>query len=358
MIDKEEIVKNLSKHYTIEVMRAFGNIDPASKAIEIIATSLQEIYRYFEPNYFKGKFLVCKNFQDDLCYEDGTLLYDKNILLSKINGLIIIQVFDNSSKMMLWEDHDPKKLLEQKNTLIYQFCNNQESFFANGIEIDITLYGKGSRFSTQFINLNYALQDYSQTKILRSSCNHFSQSWKDSNRLFFRGGGRGSNIPEKFMQMSLYEYLKTVFRGITMEPAREGNLFGNSDNPKPVDIKISWREANRIALIEVKFIGTVKKDADGNIYRHDDSRANEGISQLKGYHDKALSDYPTTIIKSYLVVIDGRRNNLTADMANINLEDGMYYKDVDIVIDEDKKYHETIIGFERPIRMFVEPICS
>jgi hypothetical protein len=361
MQDKEEIVRTISTHYSSQVMRAFGNIDPASKALELIAKSLKEIYRYFEPSFFKGDFFVCKNLNDELCFEEskGALLYDKNILLNRTNGLMIIQIFNDSGKMIIWEDQDPDELLIQNTTLTYHFTNNKEFFFANESKIDVTIYDKGSRFATQFNDLIEALQLYSKTKILKSSCKHFSDSWADNNRLFFRGGGSGSNIPEKFMQLSLHEFLNTYFtRGISMESSREYNVVGDFSKPKPVDIKINWREANRTALIEMKFIGTVKKDSDGEIYTHSDPRANMGVTQLKGYHDSAYSDTPTTIIKSYLVVIDGRRNNLSAPKTTINVADGMHFKDVEIIIDADKKFHETILGFEKPIKMFAEPICT
>ncbi len=361
MPDNEEIIRNLSNQYHIKVMRAFGNIDPAAKALEVVAKSLNEIYRYFEPSFFKGDFFVCKNFNDKLCFDEskGTFLYDKNILLNRTDGSIIIQVFDNSSKMIIWENEAPEVLLKQKETLTYHFKNNKEFFIANELNIDITIHNIGSRFATQFNDLVVALQEYSKYKILKSSCKHFSESWADANRLFFRGGGSGSNIPEKFMQLSLHEFLSTCFaRGIFMESSREYNVSGDLDRPKPVDIKIHWREANRTALIEMKFVGTVKKHSDDEIYKHGNPKANSGITQLKGYHDAASSDTPATIIKSYLVVIDGRRDNLTADKTTITTADGMHYKDVDITIDTDKRFHETIPGFEKPIRMFAEPICS
>ncbi|MBU1052543.1 MAG: hypothetical protein KKC46_01800 [Proteobacteria bacterium] len=361
MQDKEEIIRTLSDHYIAKVMRAFGNVDPASKALEVVAKSLNEIYRYFEPSFFKGDFFVCKDLNDQPCFDEskGALLYDKNILLNRTGGLLIIQVFTDSSKMIIWEDQDPDELFKQTKTLIYHFNNNKEYFFANGSKIDITIYNKGSRFATQFNDLVQALCHYSKSKILKSTCKHFSDSWADTKRLFFKGGGSGSNIPEKFMQLSLHEFLSTFFaRGISMESSREYNVVGDLSKPKPVDIKIQWREANRTALIEIKFIGTVKKEADGEIYTHGDPRANQGIAQLKEYFDTASSDAPTTILKSYLVVIDGRRNNLTPDKTTINTADGMCYKDIDIVINEDKKFHESILGFEKPIRMFAEPVCS
>lgn len=363
MHDREEIVRNLTEHYTYKVEKAFNNRDEASKALEVVAKSLKEIYRYFEPSFFAGNFFVCKNLGDNPCFNEssGTLLYDKNILLNRTSGLMIIQVFNDRSKMILWETENPDELFKQKDTLTYHFYNNREYFFANEQKIDLTIKNFGSRYATQFSDLLDALNNYSQIKILKSSCRHFSDSWADSKRLFFKGGGRGSNIPEKFMQLSLHEYLSSYpfdSRGISMESSREYNTIGDMTHPKPVDVKLIWREANRVAIIEIKFMGTVKPDSGGNPYTHQDPRANVGIMDIKEYHDAASTDSPTTLLKSYLLVIDGRRNNLQAAQTTINTTDGMHYKDVEIVIDSDKKFHETIQGFEKPIRMFAEPICS
>jgi hypothetical protein len=58
-----------------------------------------------------------------------------------------------------------------------------------------------------------------------------------------------------------------------------------------------------------------------------------------------------------LVVIDGRRNNLTKESATISQADGMHYKEKEIEIDEDKHFHTSVQGFEKLIRMFAAPVC-
>jgi len=162
------------------------------------------------------------------------------------------------------------------------------------------------------------------------------------------------------MQESLYEFLRTQesLRGVAIEVVREFNV--NSDKPKPVDIRIQWKEANRTALIEVKWIGAVKSTMATRIRREEGVRAaNPGYFQLKGYYDEARSDLPTAIIKSHLVVIDGRRRNLADDAVAISFVDGMHFQNKDdLEIDEDKKYYESVPGFELPIRMFAAPICG
>lgn len=241
---------------------------------------------------------------------------------------------------MLWENKTISAPETIHNVLIYFYNLHKEYFYANGEKIDITISQKGSRFAVQFEDLLAHLKDYERRQIFYSSCPQFKQSWQDTNRLFFNGGGRGTNIPEKFMQESVYDFLTIALgRGIVIDTVREYNISGDFDSkPKPVDIKITWREANRVAIIEIKFLGAVKPSSGGKMYIHDDKRANEGIFQLKGYHDKILEDAPTTILKSHLLVIDGRRKNLKSTQSTIDYADGMYFKSVDILIDGDKNF--------------------
>lgn len=358
MLDREEIIRNITSHYVIKVIKAFNEIDGSSKAIEVMAKGLNEIYRYFEPAFFNGNLYVVKTLDDSFVLDraPGTIIYDKNVLLNRINGNIVIQIFEDES-IYLWENTTISTPLTISNTLTYHYHQNQEFFYANGQSIDITITRRGSRFATQFEDLLTILKDYETNKIMQSSCSYFNQSWNDTNRLFFIGGGRGNNIPEKFMQESLAEYLSTALsRGIKIETVREYNIVADYSKPKPVDVKITWREANRIAIIEAKFLGMVKPNSGGTPYTHDDRRANEGLVQVKEYHDKILSDIPTTMIKSHLVVIDGRRNNLISTQTTINWADGMYYKDIDIVVDQDKKYFDSVPGFEKPIKIFASPV--
>ncbi len=364
MSNREEIVKDLSSHYTINIMRAFGGkVDPASNAIQEIAKCINEVYRYFEPSFFEGDFYVCKKFDDSYCFkeDDGALVYDKNIFLNRTTGTIVIQTFNDNTRLHLWENKNIEDILEEDNILIYHYSGHKEFFHANGSKIDITILNDGSRFASQYNDLVNALLEYSQKKIFYSSCEHFSESWANpkDKRIFFRGGGSGNNIPEKFMQLSLHEFLDSHFvRGIKMESSREYNIVGDFKKPKPVDIKIHWREANRTAIIEVKLVGTIKKDSDAEIYDYKIAKVHKGLVQLKEYFDSARQDSPTTILKAFLIVIDGRRNNLIKDAVTVNTKDGMHFKDKELKIKEDKKYYNSIVGFEKPIRMFSCPICD
>lgn len=351
-----QIIENISGHFAIQIYKAFNHSDQSIKALEIIAKSLRkELYRYFEPSFFSGKFFVCKHFDDAFILDekDGVEIYDKNILLNITDGVIVIQVLNND-RLMMWENVNTDAIFGRDDMLTYLFEENKEYFFANAEKIEIPFAPPGSMFATQFYELAKALNDYKTQRVFRSTCPIFSEAWFDDNHIFFKGGGK--DIPEKHLQQSLHHYLDTNMnlRGIT-PILREFNVLG--DTPKPVDIVVNWGEANRLALIEVKWLGK-SIPASGNPARHDNSRANEGIKDLKEkYFDQAQANMPRTIIKAYLIVIDARRHGTNRNTVTISYADGRYYENIELTIDGDKRFYQSIPGFEKPIRMFAAPIC-
>ena len=83
------------------------------------------------------------------------------------------------------------------------------------------------------------------------------------------------------------------------------------------------------------------------------------MKQIKEYIDLERGDTPSIITKGYLVVVDGRRRNISKNkVGNISRDDGMHYANKELKIDDDKKYWVTYSNIEKPIRMFVEPICE
>jgi hypothetical protein len=228
------------------------------------------------------------------------------------------------------------------------FTKDKECFIINTKSIYIEkLHGIYSFYSSYYAELDEKLAHYSIAKILKSSCHYFSKSWFDEKHIYFK------NKPEEEMQISLKEFLSSALRNI--EVVREFTLGAH----KPVDIRVRWLSANRSALIEVKWLGNSLNnagDALGTEYKN--SRATEGIKQLKKYLELSERDMPETIAKAYLVVFDGRRRNISKRFVNaISEEDGLYYKSKDLKIPEEYDYHRKIHNFAKPIRMFASPIC-
>ncbi len=361
-----EQVEQIGSYFPNKVMRAAGYNPLCEVALVLIAKSLrQDLFRFFEPSFFKGKLFIAKHFDDQFIYEQdaGVMLLDKNPLLERFEGNLFIQVFNNG-QVYLWENQDEEVLSNRDDVLTYFFESDHEYFLIAGQAIEFTQYPYGSMFAPQFYFLAAAFEEYKVRKIKHSSCRWFSEAWhrpvkevaEDTyyeNRVLFQGA---ADSPEKPIQDSLENFLKDSpnFRGIDLEVNREFNV--DSDQPKPVDFRVTWLEANRMALVEVKWVGD-SINANGNLWSPRDARVNEGLHQLKGYWDSARQDYPNKLMKAFLVVIDGRRRGLTPHSVEVTFANGYHYQNKEFVIQPDRKYFEEIVGFETPVRMFADPIC-
>jgi hypothetical protein len=161
--------------------------------------------------------------------------------------------------------------------------------------------------------------------------------------MFFR------SKPERKMRQSLTQYLKIRLRGnIEVRPEQV------VDESHPVDIKVTWFLSNRLALIEIKWLGK-SRNARSLTTSYSIGRARKGARQLADYIDGNASQAPIHVSRGYLVVIDGRRYGLNINVASVNHKRGMYYANSEISYNP--KFHKLRPDFEEPIRMFAEPIC-
>lgn len=350
------IINNVQKSFPLNVIGLFNYSIEATNAIELLAKELTELYNFIEPGLFERKIIVIKNICDTpaLPLDRGTSLKMNKAKLFGYDKDIVIQLFDNRD-IILWEDEDYFPAFQSGDNIIYVYETNSEKIFAKKKEIDITINSFGSQFSDEFDELQKQIVNYHLYKIKYSSCPIFHNSWNSNKRIFFKGGGK--DIPEKYMQESLHNFIKdlNIFKGKIgqFDPTREHNLNAS----KPVDIIVRWEKSNRIALIEVKWLG--KSIYDGRFKStYSNARANEGFVQLKEYYDLAKKDNPNKIIRCYLIVIDARRWHTNEQTSAISRTNGMYYEHKEIELDEDKKYHLVYKDIHKPIRMFVEPICD
>jgi len=112
---------------------------------------------------------------------------------------------------------------------------------------------------------------------------------------------------------------------------------------------------NRLALIEIKWLGTSRDDKKIKSH-YSESRAKQGAKQLSDYMDSNKIQAPVHETRGYLVVVDARRAKLTLKRTTISSGDGLKYANSEISYSP--KYHESRLDFENPIRMFVNPVCA
>lgn len=349
-------LNSIEDSFPNNVMKEFEYSKKATEAIAIISKELTELYNFIEPGLFDNKIIVFKNLNDNIAFptEQSVSLKMNKANLYGFRNDIVIQLFSDRN-ILMWEKYDITSLFSCEQNLIYVYDTNTEKIFAKRKEIDISTGSFGSRFSNEFNDLEQQLNNYYIHKVKHSSCPLFAQAWNSEKRIFFKGGGK--DIPEKYMQESLHNFIKdlSIFKGEVgqFDPTREHNLNAS----KPVDIIVRWEKSNRIALIEIKWLGKSINN-ERVTSEHSNSRANQGFEQLKGYFDLAKQDNPNKIIKCYLIVIDGRRKNTTIQSKSISFENGMHYEFKEIELSDDKKYHQTYKNIHKPIRMFAEPICN
>jgi hypothetical protein len=347
MIDQKLIDIVRGEIYPLKIYNASGNNSISVTVSAELIKAITAIYRFIEPSHLNGKLVIYKRFVNDalLQRESAVPVYNMDELTHINSDIIIIESKDD--QLLLWNNIDEVAFLEDTNTVFYCYENNTEYFYVNQQKIEIPhSFHCSSIYSLQYMDLDTELRRYYIEKIVTSNCAIFKECWYDNNRIFFK------SAPEEIMQKSLKEFLSSALRGV--EVVREYNL----NAAKPVDIRVKWTEANKSALIELKWLGKSKNDTGRITATYADSRANDGAKQLKEYLDMDNTDTPNIISKAYLVVIDGRRKDINKETTTINTENGMYYENQDINFSEEHKYFERLKNFARPFRMFAKPIIS
>ena len=347
------VEKIRSENYLIEIFSSTKDakyIGITKRIIELV----KGIYRCIEPSHFKGKLIVFYDFSNTLSLEfaEGVNYNDCTVLDINSNSLLLQLKASDDLSNTLWtniSDDCIKELLSTKKEFIaYVFEERKEYFMVNNTKITINnQFDCPSIFALQYYYMYEALLDYKNENVRTVSCEHFKKCWNDKKWIYLK------NKPEEQMQISLHEFLKNRIRGVDVR--REFNLNAS----KPVDLRVFWREANRAALIELKWLGQSLNN-DGEIgTEYTNSRANDGMKQIKEYIDLNNGDGPTVISKGYLVVIDARRKNISKNKIDvISKTNGFHYASEELNIDKDNQYWLSFPNIEKPIRMFVEPVCE
>ena len=153
------------------------------------------------------------------------------------------------------------------------------------------------------------------------------------------------------MRRSLDRFLKaSLGAGYEVRPEQV------MDESHPVDIKVTYTPANRLMIIEIKWLGD-SRDGSGHVtVEHRDARAKEGATQLADYLDQNRAQAPFHVCHGYYVIIDARRRRLRPDATTINRQDGLHYANQDIAFNPE--YHRLRRDYDTPYRMFAEPVCT
>lgn len=343
--EMRDIVHNL---YVTMVVQQHGG--PGGEALKQLLEALHKIYRWLEPESVREKLIVFKALSES----NHPLPRDKAVLIQRPEGFaqheggpFIIQVLD-SGEFLLWKEAAADLPQLADVAVVYEYANRSEHFFAKGERrkaprIDT---GYASVFAIPtFSSLRQALDAYRTVMARMSTCEILKTAWCEESRLFWKVK------PEATMRRSLGQFLTSTLRDAEVRPEQI------VDETHPVDIKVTWMLLNRLALIEIKWLGDSKDEATGKIttsYRQ--ARAKDGAKQLSEYLDANREHAPERRTRGYLVVFDARRRGLSDDATEVARDNGLHYADDEI--EYDPRYHETRTDFAEPVRFFMEPKCA
>jgi len=345
MLDYEELARIASEHPLTAADQRFGEkgVTQATAIMDLVRSVYEARgYEFFQEGLIV--FVVLENQGQDVP-SGGQLLTDlQQLAAEQVTGLTI-RLYDDGRREM-WPEIRTE--VPQSGTLIYRFVDNVETFLVDGDARKIPNFGLPSVLvAPTFVGLEASLSHYATNLARLSQCLVLNDAWRDERRLLLL------NKQETTMRRSLALYLRSSLRDHKYIEVREEQ---NVDESHPVDIKVTWTFSNRLALIEIKWLGkSAEANGDHITTEYTEARAHEGAQQLADYLDE---NRPHTIVYNtmgYLVIYDARRRGTTITSVTISGADGMHYANREIT------FAAEILGradFANPRRMFIEPICT
>lgn len=344
-IDEQAMASVFEDAFLPFVIQRHG--DKAGPAVRSLLTFIKGFYQHVAPEGQNEAIVIFQTLDDATrpINNPGIECSSLTELANKVAGPCAIQVIP-SGVFIVWANYTADSEDLSKTAVVYSFYQGIEYFHANRQRKLLVklIPGRSSNFAVPtFEGLKEALSAYRDTMVRTSSCEILNTAWYEPKRLFFKAG------PEETIQRSLTRFLKITFTG-----GAEVRPEQIVDESHPVDIKVTWFMSNRLALIEIKWLGKSRDDKKIKA-TYTKSRANKGAEQLANYMDANKIQAPIHETRGYLVVVDARRAKLALHRTDISKKDGMKYATSEITYKP--KYHEARTDFEHPIRMFVDPIC-
>ena len=346
--------------YVGAVQKHFGDSGPQSLRTTLV--TIRKLYEHVPPEKVEGTLVVVCPIGDDAT---GTSIVDEGTtgngvtqtVVTKVEHLVVelepqgqptvnvLEILRGGRLRLFSNVAAPDYRALSEHSIVYVFEDSQETFYIAGDVREVVNPTRGVHPSVYaiptFRALEDALQDYYLKFVRYCGCRILANVWMSGARLVFK------NRPERTMRRSLAQFLQVALRGGAI--VREEQ---NVDESHPVDIRVTWQLATRIALLEIKWLGD-SLTRNGGLLPYRDARANEGAQQLVDYLEAEVVQTPTQYRTGYLVVYDGRRRGVQPDTEALTLEAARYYADRSVVYDP--PHHELRSDFAIPFRMFMEP---
>ncbi|NWD08947.1 hypothetical protein [Pseudomonas gingeri] len=357
----ENVQALVSSAYLVHVREAFGEV--GEQCILEVLNVVKLIYQTCPPERLKATLTVVRGIAStplspvievfgslssaQSAQEVGALLLD----VKDQHHIFIEAVSDGSFRLlMLAVDVDLKSLANL--SVVYRFERNTEQILAKEYQ------GYMPKVSSCLVSnlaiptqssLEDAFKIYAKEMALESQCRILKDVWEggvDGPRLVLK------NKPESLMRDSLAHALRLLTRDTTVRPEQ------NTDETKPVDIRVEWFGSGASALIEIKWLGKAvaisRSDVSSATYtEYSLSRAQDGAKQLADYMDREVRHSNKSAPRGYLVVFDARRKGLKGTQDRLSKSDAQHFETVDLDFSPDYSAHRE--DFAPAIRMFMRP---
>jgi hypothetical protein len=340
-----EAMKAMSKAlYSSRIAAEFGA--DGLHAMRALLEVVNEVHRHLAYELWTDGFTIFSALDPDALLVDpsGSVVLTPEDLVQRIDRGATIQVLPAGRLRVWFRVVDP--LTIGNDAVVYYFRNADYLVLGGALEPVPNSSGFPSVFGLPtFVELQDALSCYGRRLARRSGCYVLQACWFDDQHHLLK------NKPETTMRQSLAQHLRSSLRAHEIVEVREEQ---NVDETHPVDIKVTWSLTNRLALIEIKWLGdSVNAEGAAISTQYREARANEGSRQLADYLDRNKSRAPEHVTRGYLVVFDARRRGLTGVGSVISAEDALYYANQEIVFDVKRETERS--DFHAPIRFYLEP---
>ncbi|MEU4465663.1 hypothetical protein AB0G20_18420 [Streptomyces sp. NPDC024017] len=344
----KEVMQNIVRdNFVARVSEELG--DEGLTRLRGFLSKIRTIYSAIDYESISTSLTVVSKTTDEVCLPaQKCYRTDEPAELALHNaGVLTVQVLGNGDLLVLKEEIDLDQI--NQGAMVYRFTPAAgEQFWVDAKEARVqSMSGYPLLFATpSFRDLSEALNHY-RTHIARpSECAVLSTLWREAGRVMWKPA------PEASMQRSLYFFLKCTLRDGHPDIRQETPV----DDKNPVDLEVQWSGSNRIALIEVKWLGksgTLNPPKLGTEYS--EKRAKEGLAQLADYLDRTRGRAPYKDRRGYLVIFDARRSRVKAETLVLDRNNGFHFEDAHIDFQADILERHDIA---EPVRCFCEPSLS
>ncbi len=349
MLDVDKMRNIATNLHSVTAREAFGGPGPA--ALVALISFVTQLYRTIEPStrsvpltvFVRPAGVIAKTLPSE---QPKNVISRSNFVVHELEEESIVEVGPNG-RFSIYAPSSFALDELSKEVVMYRYDAQQEVFTIGGQHFEVVNpdSAHASVFAhPTFSSLEEALERFRSNKVRTSSCFILNDIWNDEKRIFLR------TKPEWIMRRSLHQYLRDVFPDAEVRPEQI------VDESHPVDIKVTWADTNKRALIEIKWLGKSLDDGGNVTATHSDGRARDGAKQLAEYLDSDASAAPGMRTMGYLIVIDARRWGAEPGALEIEPKRAFHYRDRDIAYDP--RYDEVRADFAKPVRMFAEPIAS